>query len=51
MHVHDEIIVDKAETDIDALEKITAIMAQPKSWAQELPFGDGCYETPFYKKD
>lgn len=51
MHVHDEIIVDVPETDIDALEKITAIMAQPVPWAQELPLrGDG-YETPFYKKD
>lgn len=51
MHVHDEIIVDVPETETDALEKITDIMAQPVPWAQGLPLrGDG-YETPFYKKD
>lgn len=51
MTVHDEIIADVPELDIEALKKITDIMAQPVPWAQELPLrGDG-YETPFYKKD
>ena len=51
MHVHDEIIVDVPNTDTEALQTITYIMAEPISWAPGLPLrGDG-YETPFYKKD
>ena len=51
MHVHDEIIVDAPRDDKEALDIITAVMAEPMPWAPGLPLrGDG-YETDFYKKD
>ena len=51
MHVHDEIIVDAQKDDKEALDIITAVMAEPMPWAPGLPLrGDG-YETDFYKKD
>ncbi|MEG0988692.1 MAG: DNA polymerase [Clostridium sp.] len=51
MHVHDEIIVDVPNKDIDALKTITGLMGLSVPWAPELPLrGDG-YECNFYKKD
>ena len=48
MHVHDEIIVEADQGDLEAVNEL---MAAPIAWAPGLPLrGDG-YVTPYYRKD
>lgn len=51
MHVHDEMILDVPLSDREALQKVSAIMAEPVPWAPGLPLRGDSYETPFYRKD
>jgi DNA polymerase len=48
MHVHDEIIIDSADADI---EEITRIMSEPIPWAPGLPLTAEGFECTFYQKD
>lgn len=51
MHIHDEMVVDVPEEDIEAPKTITALMGQAIPWAPGLPLRGDTYETKFYKKD
>lgn len=51
MHVHDEMIVEVSNDDVDAYGKIAAAMGISPEWMPDLVLrGDG-YETPYYKKE
>ncbi|HBI7403285.1 TPA: DNA polymerase [Listeria monocytogenes] len=50
MHVHDEAITEVPMPD-SSIEKLNAILAEPISWAPDLPLkGDG-FSSAFYMKD
>lgn len=48
MHVHDEVVVEGLEAD---LERISQIMSTPLAWAKGLPLKAEAYATPYYRKD
>lgn len=51
-HIHDEVVVEAPEVwDEDVLKEVTAIMAQPPSWAPDLPLNAEGWVNPFFKKD
>lgn len=50
-HVHDEMIIDVPNSDVNAFKKIDDLMAEPISWAPGLPLKGGTYECPYYQKD
>lgn len=51
MHIHDEMVVDVPNSDVDAAKAITELMGQDISWAPGLPLRGDTYETVYYKKD
>lgn len=54
MHVHDEIVCEIPDDEMDAkedLEIMNSIMGEKISWAEGLPLGADGYITKFYKKD
>jgi DNA polymerase len=49
-HVHDEVVIEVPENAAD-LNAVVKIMAQPVSWAPDLPLGADGWVGEFYKKD
>lgn len=49
-HVHDEVICEVPES-FGSAKEVSEIMAEPISWAPELPLKADAYECDYYKKD
>ena len=49
-HVHDEVICEVPES-YGSEKEVSEIMAEPISWAPELPLKADAYECDYYKKD
>jgi DNA polymerase len=54
-HVHDEVVIDYFHklsiAENHGLEKVCRIMAEPVSWAPDLPLGAEGWTGMFYKKE
>lgn len=49
-HVHDEVVIECTPDRAD-LDRVSAIMSQPLTWAPDLPLGADGWIGEFYKKD
>ncbi len=50
MHVHDEVILDVPQEKKDALQEVSAIMAQDIGWAPGLPLRADAFQSEYYQK-
>lgn len=51
MHVHDEIVLEVPDDDINAMETVKALMNEPIEWAPGLKLDSAGFESEFYMKD
>ena len=50
MHIHDEVVIECPTENTD-LNHVIGIMAEPVSWAPDLPLAADGWVSPYYKKD
>lgn len=51
LHVHDELVAEDPETNVDGLEQINDLLAIPPNWCRDLPLKAEGFTTKYYKKD